>query len=470
MKHLDREKKMLFKNLPENFFTPLSCKNKNIYWDCIYILYSIMNSRLSFGIERELVIDELQDYFDSYVSDIVEDDITVAGSRDKANLFIRKLIDYGWLTNETTYSHVQLIHFNDYAVEIVKTLDRIVNNTKLEYQGYIYTIYTLIHSTSESKGILLNQIFENTDKLITGLKTLNSNIKKYIDELTKYSTVAEIMDILFNDYRANIIDKAYHRLKTSDNVSKFRPEIVEALEDYMKDEEFIKIAAKEISEIKELSSEESMERVRDILRELVDAFHNIDFIIEEIDSKNSQYQRLSINRAKFLLSNSEDLSGQIKDILIYMSEEIAGCDISLNSIYSLDYVENLFKIYSQGFVDEASFYAPVEGKKDFKPEALVDITVDSRRRKQKLHSMKNKLENSMNTRNIEKYVAKILGIKEVMLASAMPLNNIEDFIKIIYVRLYGQRKRVSYRIVNKDEVNIKGYKFRDFEIWRLKDY
>lgn len=461
---------MLFKNLPENFFTPLSCKNKNIYWDCIYILYSIMNSRLSFGIERELVIDELQDYFDSYVSDIVEDDITVAGSRDKANLFIRKLIDYGWLTNETTYSHVQLIHFNDYAVEIVKTLDRIVNNTKLEYQGYIYTIYTLIHSTSESKGILLNQIFENTDKLITGLKTLNSNIKKYIDELTKYSTVAEIMDILFNDYRANIIDKAYHRLKTSDNVSKFRPEIVEALEDYMKDEEFIKIAAKEISEIKELSSEESMERVRDILRELVDAFHNIDFIIEEIDSKNSQYQRSSINRAKFLLSNSEDLSGQIKDILIYMSEEIAGCDISLNSIYSLDYVENLFKIYSQGFVDEASFYAPVEGKKYFKPEALVDITVDSRRRKQKLHSMKNKLENSMNTRNIEKYVAKILGIKEVMLASAMPLNNIEDFIKIIYVRLYGQRKRVSYRIVNKDEVNIKGYKFRDFEIWRLKDY
>ncbi|QAA33590.1 Wadjet anti-phage system protein JetA family protein [Clostridium manihotivorum] len=457
---------MLFKNIPENFFTPLSSKNKSVYWDCIYILYSIMNSRLSFGIERELVIDELQDYFDDYGSDIVEDDITVAGSRDKANLFVRKLIEYGWLTSETTYSHVQLIHFNDYAVEIVKTLDRIVNNTKLEYQGYIYTIYTLIRSNSESKGILLNQIFENTDKLITGLKSLNSNIKKYIDELTKYSTVAEIMDILFNDYRANIIDKAYHRLKTSDNVSKFRPEIVEALEAYMKDEEFIKSAAKEISEIKELSSEDSMERVRDILRELVDAFHNMDFIIEEIDNKNSQYQRSAINRAKFLLSNSEDLSGQIKDILLYMSEEMAGSEISLNTIYSLDYVENLFKIYSQGFLDDASFYAPIEGKKDFKPEALIDITVDASRRKQKLDSMKNKLEDSMNPNNIEKYVREILGEKEVMLASAMPLNTIEDFIRIIYVRLYGQRKRVSYRIVNKDEVNIKGYKFKDFEIWR----
>ena len=32
------------------------------------------------------------------------------------------------------------------------------------------------------------------------------------------------MDALFNDYIANVVDKAYHRLLTSDNVSKFRPE------------------------------------------------------------------------------------------------------------------------------------------------------------------------------------------------------------------------------------------------------
>ena len=55
--------------------------------------------------------------------------------------------------------------------------------------------------------------------LITGLKNLNSGIKHYIDELTKYKTPAEIMDVLFNDYIENIVDKAYHRLLTSDNVS-----------------------------------------------------------------------------------------------------------------------------------------------------------------------------------------------------------------------------------------------------------
>lgn len=459
---------MLFNNIPENFFTPLSSKNKNTYWDCIYILYTIMSSQLSFGVERELVVDQLQDYFESSAVDITEDDVTVSGSRDKATLFIRKLIDYGWISSETTNSYVQLIHFNDYAVEIIKTLDRIVKNTKLEYQGYIYTIYTLIRSNNDNKGILLNQIFENTDKLITGLKTLNSNIKKYIDELTKHATVAEIMNVLFNDYRINIIDKAYHRLKTSDNVSKYRPEIVDALQGYIRDEEFIEAAAKEISEIKELSIEVSEERVKDMLRELLDAFHNIDFILEEIDNKNSQYQRAAINRAKFLLSNSEDLSGQIKEILVYMSNEILKEDVNLNMTCSFDYIENIFKIYSQGFIDEASLYAPVEGKKEFKPEALVDVNIDEKKRKEKLEKMKAKLEDSMSLHNIEKCVDELLGHKNVILASSIPIDKIEDFIKIIYIRLYGQRKRVSYRVVNKTEVNIKEYRFKDFEIWRKK--
>ena len=74
-------------------------------------------------------------------------------------------------------------------------------------------------------------------------KNLNSNIKHYIDELTKHSTVAEIMDALFNDYITNIVDKAYHRLLTSDNVSKFRPEIIERLESKSRSQSYIEKGA-----------------------------------------------------------------------------------------------------------------------------------------------------------------------------------------------------------------------------------
>ena len=93
--------------------------------------------------------------------------------------------------------------------------------------------------------------------LITGLKNLSSGIKHYIDELTKYKTPAEIMDVLFNDYIENIVDKAYHRLLTSDNVSKFRPEIIERLESKSHSKAYVEKAGAELASIREIAPEEA---------------------------------------------------------------------------------------------------------------------------------------------------------------------------------------------------------------------
>ena len=67
------------------------------------------------------------------------------------------------------------------------------------------------------------------------------------------------MDALFNDYITNIVDKAYHRLLTSDNVSKFRPEIIQQLEEKSREEEYLEKTAAEIASIREVSLEEGRE-------------------------------------------------------------------------------------------------------------------------------------------------------------------------------------------------------------------
>ena len=103
----------------------------------------------------------------------------------------------------------------------------VAEGKKIKIQVHLYHLQSG-KGTMDKPGIVLMQIWENTDYPITGLKNLNSNIKHYIDDLTRHSTVAQIMDALFNDYITNIVDKAYHRLLTSDNVSKFRPELCSA--------------------------------------------------------------------------------------------------------------------------------------------------------------------------------------------------------------------------------------------------
>ena len=60
--------------------------------------------------------------------------------------------------------------------------------------------------------------------------------------------------------------------------------------------------------------------------------------------------------------------------------------------------------------------------------------------------------------------------REVMRASELPLASDEDFIKLIYVRLYGSRKNMRYQIHVKEKVKIGPYHFTDFEIWNKKPF
>lgn len=457
----------MFHILPGNFFVPLSSPNRIVYWECICKLFSTMEHQLSFGVERDVLVDELEYYFDqTQAAEMEEDDFQALDSRGKANSMLRKLEFYGWIEVETDKSYVQRVNFKEYAVKIMKTLLEIAEGKQIEYQGYIYTIYSLVRSNTDHPGIVLLQILENTDMLITGLKNLNSNIKHYIDELTKHRTVAEIMDALFNDYITNIVDKAYHRLLTSDNVSKFRPEIIERLESKSRNKTYVAKAAQEIAGIREISVEEGQELVYRYLHEIIEAFRNMDDILMEINQKNTQYQRAAINRARFLLSGDEDVRGQLKEILLGLNEAVNEEQMDLGGIYRIEFLDGLIRLYSSSVMDSNSLYSPTEGRKEFVPQELVAEEPDIFLRQEKMRRITEKMQKILSPEKIGKYVDSQLGDKGELRAAQFPLENVEDFIKIIYIRLYGQRKNMNYTVESLRETEAGGYRFKDFVIRR----
>ena len=80
--------------------------------------------------------------------------------------------------------------------------------------------------------------------------------------------------------------------------------------------------------------------------------------------------------------------------------------------------------------------------------------------------MMEKLAKVLNPEKINQYVSQNMQGKNIIYASELPLKNTDDFVKMIYVRLYGQRKNMKYKIVVKEEIQYNGYRFRDFEIQR----
>lgn len=461
----------MFHTLPDNFFVPLAAPGKTAYWECISKLFTIMDNQLSFGVERDILVDELQYYFEQAgAAELAEEDMKYTDSRGKANWMLRRLEFYGWIESETDKSYVQRVNFKEYAVRLIKTLTEIAEGRQIEYQGYIYTIYSLVRSNTDHPGVVLQQILENTDLLITGLKNLNSNIKHYIDELTKHKTVAEIMDALFNDYITNIVDKAYHRLLTSDNVSKFRPEIIERLEGKSRSQSFITKAADELAGMREISQLEAKELIYRYLHDIIDAFRNMDDILMEINRKNTQYQRAAVNRARFLLTGSEDIRGQLKEILIYLNEQINEEGMELGGIYRIEFMDYLVCIYSAAFPDDNSFYSPIEGKKEFKPSALENRLPEMKLRQEKLRRLVEKMQHILSPEKINSYVIAQLGAEKEILATRLPLETTEDFVKIIYIRLYGQRKHMDYTITIKEENECNGFRFPDFLIQRREQH
>ena len=465
---------MLFDVLPDNFFSVLSGKSRALYWECIYRLFSVTEKSLSFGLGRNDAAEELEFYFDStFAADFQEDDgeesPILRSSREKSFFVLRRLEECGWIMTETNNSNEKIIVFEDYAVEILRTLIRVARKEKMEYQSYIYAIYNLAKGSAANPGLALMQIYENTDRLIAGLKNLNSSIKKYIDNLTRYSTVAEIMENLLVDYKMEIVDKAFHRLITADNVAKFRPEIIERLSAKKDDRRYIRKAAVEFAEINETDEKEAEEQVYDALSSIIDAFQHMDELIDEIIRRSTKYQRAAVSRAKFMLTEKDDIQGQMREILIRIGDEAVRTETDLHAVAGFEFLDELISIYKSEFLDGQSFYTPPAEKTEFEPEALPSVRVGSREKEKRFRSLAKRLSRVMSAERIESYVGEILGDREQAQACEFPHDTDEAFIRLIYIRLYGQRKNLSFGVrPREDYFRDERAAFHNFLIYKKK--
>jgi len=196
----------LFSKVPQDFFKPLTSRYKSNYIDCILILYKVYKTELSFGVDKDVIVAELENYFDNeFNSEMVFDDEEIAkDSRSKANGVLRVLKSCGWIEEEQSNDYRMKINLFDYAVTIIESFTKIIKNEEMEYQSLVSQIHaTLLNKNSYSKPYeyIIKRVFENTEELMVGLKKLNTNIKKYIDDITNDKTANQIIEEFFVYHR-----------------------------------------------------------------------------------------------------------------------------------------------------------------------------------------------------------------------------------------------------------------------------
>ena len=167
-----------FSIVKPDLFKPLTSKYKETFLDCLLIIYRTYRDEMSFGVDRDVVVSEIERYFEMVKMDemVFEEEEDVAyDARSQANAVIRKLKECGWIEYEQGQDYMVRINLLDYASTLLDTFEKIIRDDEMEYQSIIWQIYgTLLNKDAYTKPYeyIIKRTVQNTEELMKGLKKL----------------------------------------------------------------------------------------------------------------------------------------------------------------------------------------------------------------------------------------------------------------------------------------------------------
>ena len=421
-----------------------------------------------------MLVLQLTDYFDRNSSADIqfEDSADVfKDSRAKANVFLRKLKAYGWIEYEFGNDQRAKIVMPNHSITIMQAFSTITNSKEMEYQSEVSAIYSLLTNKNlydRPYPQIIKPVYDRTLALFTELKKLNTNIRKYIDELTEEQTPEELMEHFFS-YNENVGTKAYHRMMTNDNISRFRNTIVTRLRDILNNEAIMERAVIGYQNIEgENDNAEASDKVIEIITNVIGYFNSYDDIENEIKHKHSKYLKSAVNRARFAFLSTNNIEGIISTILrslanAFNSEE----EYDIYDDVPDDYCR-IFNMFPQSFISGESLKTISISKKIVDVEEIfTPQTISGEEILQRRIALKEKNEQRFSKKKINAFLRILLKDREEINASEIEVHTKRDMIRLIFINIYGRDKRSEYIVLPRENIICNnGFTFKDFTLKR----
>lgn len=337
-----------------------------------------------FGLAREVVVDEIVHYLkeSNAEGEIAaematqptgeQDSGSITGQKseqDYASYLIRRLADSGWIEREQHADYSETIILPDYAFTLLEALRTIQEQKPREFTGQLYAAHQLITSVNTNKDfsppLAVSQAYENVRQVVRGLSELNQNIRRYVERATKQTEIADLLRLQFDDY-TQTLGPAYHALKTSDHVSRYRRDIINQLQAWQLDADWLTQTAEALATQSKLSPAQAEAEISHSMQFIVHQLEGLDPLLSDIDSRHAQYLRTSLRQVRYQLGSAD---GSFKDKLVSLAKGIAVLRESGLTELPDD---------SPGLVgapvaipDSHSFYTPPQRRAPFTPDTIV---------------------------------------------------------------------------------------------------
>ncbi|MBN2540681.1 MAG: hypothetical protein JXB08_04055 [Bacilli bacterium] len=465
----------MYNIIPKQFFGLLSGKNQKLYIACLMEVYKAYEQGSILGLDKTLAKQVIMDYLEAHpLSDRFESDDEEQEEvtyRDLANYVLRRFEESEWIDVDVNNDYDEIINFRDYAITIIEALRDIANDSIYgeeaeghEFRGYIYTVYSLLTSDHGEYGMVLDQVYKNTSAFVREIRKLDSRMKYYIRTIVDNSEIKDLINLLVN-YKIELVDQAYRRLKTSDNINKYRLEIIKTLESYQQDPDIMDVIAKEFLVKTHNNYQLALVRANKRIDDMIDIYNSINYIIEQIDQKNKVYVNSTIAKIKFLLSDDENVISKLSKILRYTATEVK----SHKTKRAMTNLEPLFQFANYSQIGNNSLFTPRGFYKRVDTQYLAENNGGPGIRLQE--EFYKEFERNYSEDVIYGYLLKFFEQNKQIKASEIIRDDMSDeaVLRLLYILVYAGDELDYYIQPLTSHIEHTKFKLADFEIIRGYD-
>jgi hypothetical protein len=434
---------VLYNVVPYNFFQIFSTKSRVAYSDILFLFYNRGEEENSYSFNKEEFISIIENYFEEHSEvDLEDEERQVKTPREKANLVFRTLKKFGWIDTEYVTNGEQIVNLEDYAIAFLSTYAHFDSGKDIELSSYVYRIYkNLIRFDLDRTYFILRDTLDQCNSLLRKLKTLNSNIKKYIKKLVdhkgdEYEQLNYILKQLLDDYKIKIIDNAYYYMKTNDNPSKYRSSFKSNCDNIRNN-----LLSSTVLQIMKEENVDEIEATK-IFNELIDNLHysfdKIVDVISEIDIKNAKYINVAIERIRILMSNDVNFEGQLIHILKNLN-----CLRDEELTFEFPDVKNII---------DSSLYTPRNVIKVNSSPVVKNVKISDK----EFEEIKRILDFSkqFSQDSICNYIGELLDNKKRVTIDDFDVKDNVNFAKLILIFVYADLNKDKYKVVWQKENRI----------------
>jgi hypothetical protein len=253
--------------------------------------------------------------------------------------------------------------------------------------------------------------------------------------------VAELLRLQYDDY-AQILGPAYHALKTSDHISRYRRDIIIQLQTWQLDADWLERTADELTTQSRHTPAQATDEINHYLRFITNQLESLDPLLEEIDRRHTQYLRTSLRQIRYQLVSAD---GSFKDRLASMARCLAELQAE-----GEDWLPDDMPVFQAMPVQEPdanSFYTPPQRRAPFTPQPVVSPVLDPAALQNLRADTLQHLGMVITPAKIQGFVGQFFnGHRKLHITELPPdvFSGQEDLPWLIYTIAYGNHPEVNY--------------------------